>query len=335
MSDCPLPHDADVVTLAHGAGGRTMARWLAERLAPRLGSDALRHDAAVLPGRIAVTTDASVVSPLFFPGGDIGRLAVIGAVNDLAVTGAVPEALTLALVLEEGLSLATLDRVLDSIADEARACGVRVVSGDTKVVERGHGDGVYAVTTGIGRVPEGVEVGPWRVAPGDVVLVSGDVGRHGLAVLAARGGLGFLDPLPSDLAPLHGTTAALREAGVDAHCLRDCTRGGLSAVLAEIAAAGGHDLVVEEGAVPVAGPVRAACEVLGLDPWQLACEGRLAAFVAADQADLALAVLRERRPEAARIGVVADGRGRVWLRDAFGGERELDRPAGAALPRIC
>ncbi|MCB9678935.1 MAG: hydrogenase expression/formation protein HypE [Alphaproteobacteria bacterium] len=319
------------VTLAHGGGGRALRALLESHVGPAVGMDALRHDAAVLDGRIAMTTDAFVVHPLTFPGGDIGRLAVCGTVNDLAMAGAVPYALSLALILEEGLPLEVLDRILASAAEAAREAGVRIVTGDTKVVERGRGDGVYVTTTGIGHVPEGVDVGPHRIRPGDAVLVSGDVGRHGAAVLSVREGLGFDDAVGSDVAPVAAAVAALL-AEVDVHCLRDPTRGGVAAVLDELAT--GHDIAIDEAAVPVHDGVRAATELFGLDPLHLACEGRFVAFVMKEEVNRAVDVLRT-FGEAAEIGRVQSGPGRVWIRDSFGGERLLVRPWGDPLPRIC
>ena len=328
----PVPENrVSVVTMAHGSGGRAMAQLLDEHIGPALGSQALRHDGAVLElgGRIAVTTDSFVVSPLFFPGGDIGSLAVYGTVNDLVATGAEPRALTLGLILEEGLELAVLDRVLRSVRAAADAVAVRVVTGDTKVVERGKADGIFVNTTGLGEVPPDVEIGPWRVEEGDVVLVSGDVGRHGIAVLSVREGLGFQTELVSDCGSLLEVGRALRGA----HCLRDCTRGGLAAAVHEIVGASGFEVVLDE--VPVHPQVRAATEILGLDPLHLACEGRLVAFVPESEANAALAAMQAIEPTAARIGTVRGQGTAVWLRDAFGGERLLDRPYGNPLPRIC
>jgi hydrogenase expression/formation protein HypE len=322
----------DVVTLAHGGGGRALRALLEDHVAPAVGPEALHHDAAVLDGRLALTTDSFVVHPLEFPGGDIGRLAVCGTVNDLAMAGAIPVALTLALVIEEGLPLATLDRILASVAAAAREASVRIVTGDTKVVERGRGHGLYVTTAGLGRVPEGVHVAPERIGAGDVVLVSGDLGRHGAAVLGAREELGLGGVPDSDVAPLADVVQRLLGVA-DVHCLRDPTRGGLAAALDELCTR--HDVRVEEAAVPVHARVRAVTELLGLDPVHLACEGRLVAFVPESDADAALAVLQEHDRAAACIGRVHDGPGRVWLTDAFGGERLLVRPWGDPLPRIC
>jgi hydrogenase expression/formation protein HypE len=292
-----------------------------------------------LDGRaLAFTTDSFVVSPRSFPGGDIGELAVYGTVNDLACAGARPRFLSCALILEEGLALAELAHLVDSMRRAAVRCGVSIVTGDTKVVDRGKGDGVYINTAGIGLVPAGRRVGPKEVRPGDAVLVSGDLGRHGMAVLSVREGLAFDSPVVSDCAPVHLLAEALWTAGVEVHCLRDPTRGGLGAVLNEIALDSRLTLEVLEQEVPVSEPVASACELLGLDPLYLACEGRLVVFLPEPQAEAALAALR-RLPEgagAACIGHVLErGPAHVTLRTRLGTERILDLPSGAQQPRIC
>ena len=344
-ADCPLPQDDyPTVQLAHGGGGRLMRQLLDELILPTLRPDGARglHDAArleALPAgaQLAFTTDSYVVRPLFFPGGDIGSLAVHGTVNDLAMAGARALALSVSLILEEGLPMATLRRVLHSLRQAADAADVRIVTGDTKVVERGRADGVYINTAGIGVVPAGVRVHPNRIRPGDALLVSGDIARHGMAVLARREGLEFETTIDSDCQPLWGTVAALLDAGIDLHCLRDPTRGGLASVLVELAREAQVDLRVDEAAVPVAPPVATACELLGIDPLHVACEGRLVAFVPAAQAAVALDVLRAAPggAHAAVIGEVGAGAGRVTLRSPYGTDRPLDLPAGELLPRIC
>jgi hydrogenase expression/formation protein HypE len=341
---CALPHAAgESVLLAHGEGARLTRRLIREVLLARLGNEFLAPlaDGAVLPpvdGRVAVTTDSFVVSPLFFPGGDIGRLAVNGTVNDLAVCGAEPLYLTLALILEEGLPFATLDRVVASLADAATACGVRVVTGDTKVVPRGAADGLFVNTTGVGRVRAGLDLGAHRIAPGDAVVVSGTLGDHGLAVLAAREALGLESGLTSDCAPIHPLVTALLDGGVPVRFMRDPTRGGLAAVLHELAEASGFSLTLDERAVPLSEPVRGAAELLGLDPLYVANEGKLVAVVPAEHAARAVALLRAhpRGRAAAVVGQVgADRTGQVLVRGGLGALRVLDEPTGAPLPRIC
>jgi hydrogenase expression/formation protein HypE len=331
------------VRLAHGGGGR-LTRDLIERLfLPAFDNPGLaaRHDSAVdtlPPGRIAFTTDAYVVHPRHFPGGDLGRLAVCGTVNDLAMAGARPLYLSAAFILEEGLPLAELRRTTASMRSAAAECGVAVVTGDTKVVDRGKGDGIFLTTAGIGIVPDGVDVAPRRVRPGDAILLSGDVGRHGIAVLSVREGLEFDVAVESDCAPLAGLVRSLIAAGIDLHCLRDPTRGGLATLLAEIAADAGVAVEVEEDAIPVDETVVGACELLGLDPLYVACEGRLVAFVAGDEADRALEVMRADvlGRGAARIGAVGDApAGRAVLRTRVGTRRVLDLMSGEQLPRIC
>lgn len=341
---CPIPlagHER--IQLAHGGGGR-LTRDLVEKLfVPAFENPALamRHDSAVLTlggARLAFTTDAYVVHPRRFPGGDIGTLAVYGTVNDLAMAGARPAGLAAAFVLEEGLAIDELGTVVASMRAAAAACGVALVTGDTKVVDRGKGDGMFVTTSGVGLVPAGVDVRPGRVRPGDAVLVSGDVGRHGIAVLSVREGLAFESPVESDCAPLAGMVAALVDAGIDVHCLRDATRGGLATVLNEIALDAGVTLEVEEAAIPVSGAVAAACEILGLDPLYVACEGRMVAFVAEADVARTLDLLRSHPSggQAMRIGAVGGvARGMVALRTRVGTRRLLDLLSGEQLPRIC
>jgi hydrogenase expression/formation protein HypE len=332
-----------VIRLAHGGGGRATQRLLEEILLPRFGHPALqaRHDGAVLElgGALAFSTDSYVVRPLEFPGGDIGSLAVHGTVNDLAMCGARPEYLSLGLIIEEGLSFDVLERIADSVATAARAAGVAIVTGDTKVVEHGKADGLFISSSGIGRVVAPGPVAPAAIRPGDVVLVSGDVGRHGIAVLAARHDLGFEPPMASDCAPLAEPVLELFAAGIEIHCLRDLTRGGLASALVEIAEAAGCDILADENAVPVSEPVSAACELLGLDPLHVACEGRFVAFVPHEAAAATLAVLGRHAVSAgaAVIGEVAAARlgAPVMLRTVTGVLRPLDMLSGEQLPRIC
>jgi hydrogenase expression/formation protein HypE len=300
-----------------------------------------RHDGAVVDvagARLAFTTDGYVVRPLRFPGGDIGTLAVNGTVNDLAMCGARPLVLSVSFILEEGLPLVTFKDILASMHRSAEAAGVRIVTGDTKVVDRGKGDGIFVTTAGVGLVEPGVAIGPGRVRPGDAILVSGDLGRHGIAIMAAREGLQFETPVESDCAPLHGLVEALLAAGLEIHCLRDCTRGGLAASLVEIAAGAALPLRVREAAIPVQEAVRGACEMLGLDPLYVANEGRFVCFLPEAQAVRALEVLRAQPlgAGAARIGEAAgEFPGVVTLISRIGAARILDLPSGEQLPRIC
>jgi hydrogenase expression/formation protein HypE len=340
---CPVPFGRpDTIQLAHGGGGRVMRELIDRLFLPGFDNPALaaRHDSAVVAvggARIAFTTDTYVVHPRVFPGGDIGTLAVHGTVNDLAMAGARPLYLSAGFVLEEGLGLAELERVVASMRGAADACGVALVTGDTKVVDRGKGDGLYVNTAGIGAVETAVAVGPSRVAPGDAILLSGDVGRHGIAVLSVREGLAFETAIESDCASVAPLVLGLLKAGVDVHCLRDPTRGGLASVLNEIALDARVGIEVEEAAIPVDEAVAGACELLGLDPLYVASEGRMVAFVPEPDAARALAVLR-RHPlgaRAARIGRVSDGTGTVTLRTRLGSRRLLDLLSGEQLPRIC
>ena len=326
-----------MVLLGHGGGGSLSQRLIDQLLLPAFGpADGVLLDAALLPaeaGPLAFTTDSYVVRPLFFPGGDIGSLAVFGTVNDLAMVGASALALSLSLILEEGLPMPVLHQVVASIRLAAQRCGVPVVTGDTKVVERGKGDGIYINTAGIGRVDHGLQIGPKAVRSGDAILVSGDLGRHGVAILAARQELGFRTELRSDLAPLQEPVRALLAADLELHCLRDLTRGGLASALHEISRGAGLGVLVRENAIPIAPEVDAACELLGLDPLAMANEGRFVLFLPAHQADRALAVLQRFQPSAASIGCV---RGEaVLLETSLGLQRRLELGRGESLPRIC
>ena len=331
------------IDMTHGSGGRAMAQLVDELFAPAFRNDYLAqgNDQAILPppgGRLAIATDSHVISPLFFPGGDIGSLAVHGTVNDLAMGGATPLYLSAGFILEEGLPLADLKRIVDSMAAAARDAGVRIVTGDTKVVERGHGDGVYISTTGIGVVADGVQLCGSQARPGDAILVSGTLGEHGMAVMSQRDNLGFASPIVSDSAALHTLAAALMAASPGLRLMRDPTRGGLATTLNEIARQSGVGMQLQEDAIPLQPAVRAACEFLGLDPLYVANEGKLIAVCPAAEADAALAALRAHPlgRHAANIGqVVADPHHFVRVRTPFGGERLLDWLAGEMLPRIC
>ena len=340
--ECPVPEfSRDTIEMGHGGGGLMTRRLIEELFRPAFGvaPDELVHDGALVDaqGPLAFTTDSFVVRPLFFPGGDIGTLAVNGTVNDLAMCGAAPVALSVGLILEEGLAIADLARVVASMRAAADAAGARLVTGDTKVVERGKGDGLYVNTAGIGRLIASAPVHPSRVRAGDAILLSGDVGRHGVAIMAAREGLGFEGEVESDCAPLIGPVRALIEAGVPIHCLRDLTRGGLATAVAEIAGTAGARLRLSEAAIPVSDVVRGACEILGLDPLYVANEGRFVAFVPGGAAAQALNVLQRFDPSASIIGRVEDkgeARGEAVL-DTIGGLRPLDLLSGEQLPRIC
>jgi hydrogenase expression/formation protein HypE len=346
MSDtCPVPiGQYDCVLLAHGGGGRLMHQLLERLIRPAFANPLLDtgHDAAVLEAgggvRVAFTTDSYVVRPLFFPGGDIGSLAVNGTVNDLAMAGARPAFLSAAFIIEEGLPMATLARVVASMREAAAAAGVQVVTGDTKVVDRGKGDGLYINTAGIGLVEHALTIGPASVAAGDAVIVSGDIGRHGMAIMAVREGLEFESTIESDCAPLAEPVLALMEAGLDVHCLRDLTRGGLASALNEIAQAAGAGITLTERAVLVREDVRAACEILGFDPLYVANEGRFAVFLPGAQAARAVEVLRG-HPTCRDAGVAGwvgtEMPGRVVLDSAMGSRRIVDMLSGEQLPRIC
>ncbi len=328
--------------MAHGGGGRAMARLIAEVILPIFGDAELArgHDGALfeLEGQAAFTTDSYVIRPLEFPGGDIGALAVNGTVNDLAMCGARPLYMSVGLILEEGLSFDLLKRVLGSMRAAADAAGVRLVTGDTKVVDRGKADGIFINTAGVGQVVSAAPIGPAAVRPGDAVLISGDIGRHGIAVMAARENLGLEMAVQSDCAPLAEPVLALLEAGIEVHCLRDLTRGGLASAAVEIAEASGLSIALEEPAIPVRRDVAAACELLGLDPLHVANEGRFIAFVARQDAGRALQVLRgcEVSAGAGVVGAVAESpAGKVSCRGPLGVARAIDMLSGEQLPRIC
>ena len=332
------------IVLAHGGGGELTRRLLADHIVPRLANDLLNPltDSAVLPrpaGRICVTTDAFVVQPLEFPGGDIGRLAVAGTVNDLAVMGAVPKALSLALVIEEGLAVRTLDRIVDSIAATADEAGVAIATGDTKVVERRGGDGLTITTAGVGELPDGLVLDAGRLEPGDAILITGRIAEHGLAVMSARKGLAFRTELVSDAAPLGGLATCLLTGHDGVRFLRDPTRGGLAGVLADIAEQTRLGIEIDEQAVPISPSARHAAELLGLDPLTVANEGKIVAVVAADESQRVLAACREHPlgRHAAILGRCTEASDwpLVELITLAGGRRIVQRPYGEELPRIC
>jgi hydrogenase expression/formation protein HypE len=341
---CPLPiSQYPHVLMAHGGGGRLMHRLLEDVFGKAFSNPLLdtRHDSAqfnVPPGRLAMTTDSYVVRPIFFPGGDIGSMAVHGTVNDLAMSGARPLYLTSAFIIEEGLPMETLWRVVCSMRDAAKKCGVQIITGDTKVVDKGKGDGLFINTTGIGVLEHTLNIAPQNVQPGDAVIVSGDLGRHGMAIMAVREGLEFESQIESDSAPVHEPVLELIKAGVEIHCLRDLTRGGLASALNEIAEAAGVKIAIEQNAVPVRADVSAACEILGLDVLHVGNEGRFVAFVPAQEVEPTLAILRrhEVSGNAVVIGRVAEKAAPlVTVKSTLGVSRILDMPSGEQLPRIC
>jgi len=339
----PLDLKNGRVDLTHGSGGRAMAQLIEQLFAAAFDNPVLaqKNDMATFslpPGRVVMATDSHVVSPLFFPGGDIGCLSVHGTVNDVAMSGAKPLYLSASFILEEGFPLADLKRIVESMAQAAREAGVPIVTGDTKVVEQGKGDGVFITTTGVGVVPEGVNISGDRARPGDAILVSGTLGDHGVAIMAQRESLGFETTIQSDTAALHGLVARMVEAVPDIHALRDPTRGGLATTLNEIARQSGVGMMLREEAIPVRQEVEAACELLGLDPLYVANEGKLIAIVAAADADRVLAAMRAHPlgRDAARIGqVVEDPNHFVSMDTVFGGRRMVDWLVGEQLPRIC
>ena len=339
---CPVPFEpGERVVLGHGSGGKLSARLIEDLFVPAFGGTELARlgDAAVLEVggvRIAFSTDSFVVTPKFFPGSNIGELAVNGTVNDVAMMGARPLFLSAAFVLEEGFELETLHAVVGSMADACERAGVALVTGDTKVVERGSADGVFITTSGIGVIDDGVDIGPELARPGDVVIVSGPVASHGVAVMSRRAGVEFAGDLASDSAPLVELVHAMLTAG-EVHALRDATRGGLATVLNELASASGVTMVAEEAAIPVLAPVKAACEMLGLDPLYVANEGVCVAIVAAEDADAIVEAARGAPfgQRAAAIGQVEAGSSRVSLRTGLGASRPLIVLAGDQLPRIC
>ncbi|MBL6957984.1 MAG: hydrogenase expression/formation protein HypE [Rhodospirillales bacterium] len=333
----------DCIELTHGSGGLATDRLISDLFMAAFDNPELarRNDGAVIDrvdGRIVVSTDGHVVTPLFFPGGDIGQLAVHGTVNDVAVMGAEPLSLTAGFIIEEGFEVALLEKIVRSMGAASRAAGVPVVAGDTKVVERGKADGVFITTTGIGWLKDGIDLSCEQARPGDAVLVSGTVGDHGLTILAAREGLDLGPELKSDSAALHAMTKRLTEAVPGLKVMRDATRGGLAAVLHEIAEASGVGMLITEAAVPVSDAVKGAGELLGLDPFHVANEGKLVAVCPAEQAEAALQALRadSRGSQAAIIGTVTDDADRfIEIETPFGGRRLLTRPEGDPLPRIC
>jgi hydrogenase expression/formation protein HypE len=329
--------------MAHGGGGKLMHDLIERVFVPAFSNPVIdvRHDGAVFGvgnSRLAFTTDSYVVKPLFFPGGDIGSLAVTGTVNDLAMCGARPLYLSAGFIIEEGMQTEKLWRIVQSLRRAADAAGVYLVTGDTKVVERGKGDEIFINTAGVGVIEHELAISPDNVRPGDALIISGDIGRHGIAIMAAREGLEIETVIESDCAPLNGAVSALIEAGVEIHCLRDLTRGGLASCLVEIAESSGHEINILEQYIPVREDVRGACEILGFDPLHLANEGRFVAFVPETDADRTLAILNTAAldTEAARIGTVVErSTAPVTMRSVIGANRVVDMLSGEQLPRIC
>lgn len=346
---CPLPlKNYPTIVMGHGSGGKMMNDLIKHMFLPLFDNPLLSQmgDSAVLdlpangskPTQLAFSTDSFVVSPLIFPGGDIGELAVNGTINDLAMSGARPVFLSAGFILEEGLSLELLGQLATSLANACQAAGVELVTGDTKVVNKGHGDGLYINTTGIGLIPSGVNIAPNRAEPGDVVLVNGTLGDHGMAIMSVREGLEFETQIKSDTAPLNSLVEDMLSITKDIHCLRDATRGGLAAALNELAGSSKVGIGFQEDAVPVRPAVQAACEMLGLDPLYIANEGKLVAIVPEDVVDDILTAMRSHPlgRDACKIGeIVSDHPGLVVAKTRIGGTRVVDLPAGELLPRIC
>ena len=354
---CPIPlRNYPTIVMGHGAGGGMMSDLIEHLFAPafdnewlgQMGDSTVFDPSAFSSQRLAFSTDSFVVSPLFFPGGNIGELAVYGTVNDLAMRGARPLFLSAGFILEEGLPMETLGNIVNAMAQACKKAGVKVATGDTKVVQRGHGDGIYINTSGIGIIPAGVDIGPRHARPGDAVLVSGTIGDHGIAIMSVREGLTFQTEIQSDTAPLYGLVEAILKADLRVdqqyiespmiHCLRDATRGGLSAVLNELAGSSNVGIEFDERKVPLRLEVNAACEMLGLDPFYVANEGKMVAIVPGERAEQVLAAMQahEYGKDAAIIGkVVSEHPGMVTAKTSIGGMRVVDVPAGELLPRIC
>ncbi len=343
---CPIPHQhTDAIVIGHGSGGQ-MTRDLIHNLFQKKigneflaqGNDAARISLENQNGDIAISTDSHVVSPIFYPGGDIGRLSVCGTVNDVAMLGAIPQFLTAGFILEEGFLIEDLERIIASIADACREAGVQIVAGDTKVVEKGSADGIFINTAGFGVIPPNRQIGGQHAQPGDVVIVSGTLGDHGIAILQARGDLGFESDIQSDVAPLNHLINGLLDVVPDVHVLRDPTRGGLATTLNEIACQSQVSISIDENAIPIKPVVRTACEMLGFDPLYIANEGKLIVVLPEDQSEKALGAIRQSPygSMATRIGrVSSDDPGRVLLKTSYGTTRLLDMLSGEILPRIC
>ena len=341
---CPVPlSDYTHVLMAHGGGGKLMHRLIDTIFCREFDNQLLKnkHDGAVFDipaGRMAFTTDSYVIDPLFFPGGDIGSLSIYGTVNDLAMCGAEPLHLSAGFIIEEGLPTATLRDIAQSMRRAADTAGVQIVTGDTKVVEKGRGHGVFINTAGVGIIRHDLNIAPTEIKPGDGIILNGDIGRHGIAVMAKREGLSFETEIESDCAPLADTVLRLIETGIEIHCLRDLTRGGLATSLVEIAQTAGKNIRIDENIIPVHPAVQAACEILGFEPVYIANEGRFVAFVPGKDIDRALKTLTDKKlwPDSKVIGRVTDEKGGlVTMKTLLGTERIVDMPSGEQLPRIC
>lgn len=343
-SSCPLPLPYEHIVLAHGGGGRLSQQLLTQLILPIFNNPLLQqqHDSTVLPingAQLAFTTDSYVIHPLFFPGGDIGKLAVCGTLNDLAMSGAKPLYLSCALIMEEGLPLTDLERILHSMQQTAAAAGVMIVTGDSKTVDHGKGDGLYLNTAGIGIIANGLQIGPQNIQEGDSIIVSSDLGRHGIAIMLAREGMNFSHQISSDCADLSGMIQQLLQAGIQPHCLRDLTRGGLATALIELASSSQLHFNIQARAIPVHAEVQSACDILGFDPLYIANEGCCVLFVPANNTEATLAQLRQHPlgQQACVIGQVKEHitPGRVSLTTELGTRRLLDLLSGEQLPRIC
>lgn len=340
---CPIPiSEYPNVLMAHGGGGKLMHTLISKMFSAAFTNDILmqEHDSAQIDlpaSKIAFTTDSYVVKPLFFPGSDIGALAVNGTVNDLAMSGAKPMYLSLGFIIEEGFAMEELWRVVQSISFAAKAAGVKIATGDTKVVDKGKGDGIFVNTSGVGVIEHKLNISPRCITPGDVIILNGDVGRHGIAIMAEREGLEFEHKIQSDCAPLNGIVADIINAGIDVHCLRDLTRGGLSSTLNELVQTAGIEITIDESEVPVHEDVQGACEILGFDPMYVANEGKFIAIVPEADAEKCLDIMQSHEfgKESVIIGTVSAGDAIVKLKSRIGTMRILDMLSGEQLPRIC
>lgn len=339
---CPIPiQQYPNILLAHGGGGKLMHQLIEKMFMPVFGKDKniIQHDAVAIElsgSKIAFTTDSYIINPLFFPGGDIGSLAIHGTVNDLAMAGARPLYLSASFILEEGLPIETLWRIVQSMQKAAENAGVQIVTGDTKVLNRGKGDGIFINTSGVGIIEHSQVIAPISVKPGDVLIINGDIGRHGIAIMAMREGLEFETTIESDSAPIASLVLELLAAGIEIHCLRDLTRGGLASSLNEIALAAGVNILIDENLITVREDVQGACEILGFDPLYVANEGRFIAFIAEKDAEKAVKIMQNRDKNANAIGnVTHTGNGLVTMQSKIGATRIVDMLSGEQLPRIC